>query len=657
MWPAEESWAGRLTVRSARPVDVARRRRIRRRLEALDARPVMPPAAMLFVRRLRVEAPAREASHGALEQGIRVRLAEWYERAARPGDGQADPAAEAVVFPDEATMLACLLADIRRGCAAGLWWWQVVWQRMGLPLRTGEILASRPEHAAAVFQALERMGEAVHVAALLEREKAGSLVRAMLGSHAATDLARAFDAARRPADSIGSLPGAPQRLVPVVTAQEAGLGLGAIPAGLPRLPGGSEGLPPENRVLVALSLGLAAAPQVVRSAQFAARAGEWLRAEFSGNLVVPPRTAAARSAGVNQGLAAGSSTFEAVERRRLEEAKRACLAFPRVRGVDEIGEDTQPIAGSPDIPAPTTPEVEGEGHDTDRWDAAPTNFSHESIPTRLPDLEAGIRTRIGGALYLIAAFERLGIPDCFEPAWPFSNYLSRWAVLELVARGLVRAAGFTEEYRDDPLWTAFAQIDGRDPGLSGLPDFPALDSFRVPAAWLPEVLDPDEEFAWASRQRRIAVWARAGWLLADRPLEKAERREDAFRAELPPHSRDAALSAEKRRWAASPHARLGGELEIAPSLKFWLQCTLPALRVWLGRAMGIERAGYAELAESLLLVPGELFVTPTRVDFRAPLDQTRTSVRLAAFDLDPGWLPAWGRAIRFHYGDASGGLR
>lgn len=658
MWPAEESWAGRLTVCSAGPVDVARRRRIRRRLEALDARPPMPPAAMLFVRRLRVEAPAREASRGALEQGIRDSLAQWYERAARPVDGQADPAAEAVVFPDEATMLACLLADIRRGCAAGFWWWQAVWQRMGVPLRAGEILASRPEHVPAVFRALERMGEAVRVAALLEREQAASLLRAMLGCHAATDLARAIDAARRPAGSIGNFPGAPQRLVAVVTTQEAGLGLAAIPAGLPHSPRGSESLPPENRVLLALSLGLAAAPQVIRSAQFAARAGQWLGAEFAGKLVVPPRTAAERSTGVKQGLATGISPFATVEQMRVKEAKCAGLAVPQIRAAAEFGENAQPIAGSPDISAPTAPPaVVTEAHSTHRWDAAPTNFSHGSIPTTLPGLQAGTRTRIGGALYIIAAFERLGIPDCFEPAWPFSNYLSRWGVLELVARGIVSAVGFTEEYRDDPLWTALAQIDGRDPGLSGFQDFPARDSFRIPAAWLPEILDPDEEFAWAWRQRRIAVWPRAGWLLADRPLRKGERREDAFRAELPPHGRGAALSAERLAWAASPRARLGGELQIAPALSFWLECMLPALRVWLSRAMGIERAGYVELAESLLLVPGELFVTPTRVDFRAPLEQTRIPVRRAALDLDPGWLPAWGRSIRFHYGDASGGLR
>jgi hypothetical protein len=443
-----------------------------------------------------------------------------------------------------------------------------------------------------------------------------------------------------------------------VTAQEAGLGFAVIPAGLPRLPRGSESLPPENRVLVALSLGIAATPQVIRSAQFAARAEEWLWEEFSGVMAALPRAAAARSTGVKQDLAAGNSPIEAVERRRKEEAKRAGLAVPRIRAAAELGEDTQLVAESPEVSAPAAPgAVEGEANATVCLDAASAVFSHGSIQTPLPDLEAGVRTRLGGALYLIAAFERLGIPSCFEPAWPFSGYLSRWGVLELVARGLVSAAGLTEEYRDDPLWIALAQIDGRDPGLSGFQDFPARDSFRIPSAWLPEMLDPDEEFAWASHQRRIAVWSRAGWLLADRPLGKGERCKDAIRSELSPDCCGAALSVQKLPGAASPHARLGGELQIAPSLKFWLECTLPSLRVRLGRAMGIERAGYAELTEALLLVPGELFVTPTRIDFRAPLDQTRIPVRRAALDLDPGWLPAWGRSIRFHYGDASGGLR
>lgn len=658
MWPAEESWAGQVTVRSAQPLGTTARRRLRRRMEALDPHPTMPPAAMLFVRRLTMEAPAAPKLPVALEHGVRDRLAHMYETAARPAEGLSDPAAEAVVFPDEATMIACLLADIRRGWAPEFWWWRAVWSSGVLPRAAGAILAARPEQAPAVFRALDGMGEAVRVAALLEREQSVSLLRAVLASHAAPGLARAFDAARFALDLARNSLGVGHSPVPVAAARDAGFDLAVIPAGLPRLPRGGESLPPENRVLVALALGLAAAPQVIRSAEFAVCAGEWLRAEFSGVGAVTPSAAAARNTGVNQESVPENSRFETLENKRMEQAKREKLAAPRTRTAVEPVEDTQPDSPSREMSASAAqPQVEIEARLAERSVAASSIISEQAISARLPHVEAGIRTRLGGALYLIAAFEWLAIPECFEPAWPFSSYLSRWGVLELVTRGLVGAAGLTEAFQDDPLWAALARIDGRDVGLSGFQDTPAEHAFRVPAAWLPEILDPDEEFAWSSRQRRIAVWSRAGWLLADRLLEKGERREDAIRAELPPHCRSTGVSAERLSWAASPRAPLGGELRIAPALKFWLECTLPAIRVWLGRAMRLERPGYAELAESLLLVPGELFVTCTRIDFRAPLDQTRIPVRRAALDVDPGWLPAWGRSIRFHYGDASGGLR
>ena len=35
------------------------------------------------------------------------------------------------------------------------------------------------------------------------------------------------------------------------------------------------------------------------------------------------------------------------------------------------------------------------------------------------------------------------------------------------------------------------------------------------------------------------------------------------------------------------------------------------------------------------------------------LRDARTDVRLAGLDADPGWQPAFGRVIRFHYVDAT----
>ena len=39
----------------------------------------------------------------------------------------------------------------------------------------------------------------------------------------------------------------------------------------------------------------------------------------------------------------------------------------------------------------------------------------------------------------------------------------------------------------------------------------------------------------------------------------------------------------------------------------------------------------------------------TDLDVSLPLDQADIRVRRAGLDLDPGWLPWFGRVVRFHY--------
>ena len=51
----------------------------------------------------------------------------------------------------------------------------------------------------------------------------------------------------------------------------------------------------------------------------------------------------------------------------------------------------------------------------------------------------------------------------------------------------------------------------------------------------------------------------------------------------------------------------------------------------------------------LLLRRGQLYVTSSHVDLVMPLDGVSLPVRLAGLDFDPGWLPAFGRVVQFHY--------
>lgn len=53
---------------------------------------------------------------------------------------------------------------------------------------------------------------------------------------------------------------------------------------------------------------------------------------------------------------------------------------------------------------------------------------------------------------------------------------------------------------------------------------------------------------------------------------------------------------------------------------------------------------------SLCLRPAQLDLTPTHADVWLGMEQIDLRVRRAGLDLDPGWVPWFGRVVRFHYG-------
>jgi hypothetical protein len=69
---------------------------------------------------------------------------------------------------------------------------------------------------------------------------------------------------------------------------------------------------------------------------------------------------------------------------------------------------------------------------------------------------------------------------------------------------------------------------------------------------------------------------------------------------------------------------------------------LTACRRWLRRNAGIGVA-------SLVRRPAALSLTATHADVFFQLGDADLRVRRAGLDLDPGWLPWFGRVVGFHY--------
>ncbi len=108
----------------------------------------------------------------------------------------------------------------------------------------------------------------------------------------------------------------------------------------------------------------------------------------------------------------------------------------------------------------------------------------------------------------------------------------------------------------------------------------------------------------------------------------------------------------RRRFARDPLAAWlkstqGAEADPAPCDAEALRRVLPGLRARLVLALGMRDA--RRLAGLLLRLPARVQAGPDRIDVTFELQQLPLSVRLAGLDRDPGWIPAAGRDLRFHF--------
>ena len=64
-------------------------------------------------------------------------------------------------------------------------------------------------------------------------------------------------------------------------------------------------------------------------------------------------------------------------------------------------------------------------------------------------------------------------------------------------------------------------------------------------------------------------------------------------------------------------------------------------------ALGLDPGD--DLATFLFVHPARVDLTLARVDIHLSLEKLPLAIRLAGLDRDPGWLPAAGRYVYFHF--------
>ncbi len=230
----------------------------------------------------------------------------------------------------------------------------------------------------------------------------------------------------------------------------------------------------------------------------------------------------------------------------------------------------------------------------------------EQVPAPLSEPREAFDTGFGGLVFLINAFLAMGLyPDFTRPLDP---------ALPLPPLALADRLGchwFGARYRRDPLhrWIMRRGAAGALPRR-----------WRVEPDWL---IPFGGGRAWHDGS---TLWHTAGFPLANRVAATPARR--LARALSVP-------------LGSSVSGRAGRRADQDPA---WLACLALFLAARFRRA-----AAEDALTPATLAIPARVVIGEARLDVRFALGALPLALRLAGLDRDPGWLPAEGRDVRFHF--------
>ena len=161
-----------------------------------------------------------------------------------------------------------------------------------------------------------------------------------------------------------------------------------------------------------------------------------------------------------------------------------------------------------------------------------------------------------------------------------------WAWVEILGRYLL--APQWGDFAEDPIWALLAELDGRRPGTLPAVDRVLSDPIRLPQAWLERWTVPATFYRAQVSGDRLVV-----------------RQCDAF----PPGHRFE---------------------DVVGAFVRWLLLS-------------------REITDGALTSRGRVHVSATHVDVVFSLDHVDLAARKSGLDRDPGWVPALGRIVLFHF--------
>ena len=209
----------------------------------------------------------------------------------------------------------------------------------------------------------------------------------------------------------------------------------------------------------------------------------------------------------------------------------------------------------------------------------------------------------------------------------------------------------------DPVWPLLAQLTGRP--VEELPGryFEPPEHWHIPPAWL-SAFPGEAAWHWSIENGRLRVLHPAQFLLLDVPLDtnnpiaqlkhELNSYANVYSQDMPPlHYTPTSLLTAATLLPCGRVAVNNLDDTLPPSLQCWLHWLMPYVYARLQRALGLAET--EDASPKLCKHDASIAMTTTNIRITLSLAELPIEIRIAGLDRDPGWVPAAGRFIAFHF--------
>jgi hypothetical protein len=616
---------GRLRIRSKSSDPQAEQQRIGQLLRSAEIHPSsLPPSSFLVVRRMLDPLPAHlsasrfnRQADPAWQYAVASELNKLAISAARPALGEVPAESGAVLFHDRSEVLATLALDWMPGALQSNWWWRELFRGRDFLNALLMEWCKSPQYVPGALELLIARGRAISFLQRLPQPAAEEILQGLIKTFGLPRPNAIVEAGS--GRKVQEGPDALREIeVPRVLVHRESRNMPA--PWMPWVPEATTcALPPSQKLLLVQAMMLRRSPAIARSPKFQKEILRWwnqVEAENAGEWIKNPQLSDGEnkaSAVVAEGLTESNSSEslpheslsgdESVELKMSElsltKEKLAAVAGS-VEKSDTVNEssfidcieaffDGGPVPEEAVASAPRT--------------VAPTNAKSKASGECAIDLET-IETNFGGIFFLLnVALYLLIYGDFSQPEAPGLD-LNLWDFVSLISHNLTGG-----EIKKDPLWNGLSRLAGRteeqEPGYL----FVVPQTWQLAEQWLEPFPEEFDRRVSEIKGRSVCVHP-AGFMVTDMPIASATNEGS----------------------------------NAAHDLERWVGWMSGYIRARLVRALGREDA-----VSLFCRQPARVTLRVTHVDVSFSLNHHPIELRMAGLDRDPGWIPAAGRYVAYHF--------